>query len=418
MSIGSLLKRFAICLLSTLLLTQSVYVPQSITERVRQYTGGLEFDYAGWTLDSLGLKLGMAGVAPTDHLSPETQKRVVTSYFDLVRQYNDLENKVEQAYADPSIQDPAQAVAAELAQQAQLQKLLDRLAPVAESILQAQVTSVLQDNGLTLGGQPIPSVLYHTTPLPKALIVSPRDTIRQDVNISLLANLTLDQISALEEKISSALDVSVLVVDIGGVGIYPTMVQSTSNLNWVVGTIAHEWTHNFLDFRPLGWHYETNAQLRTMNETTASIIGNEVGAQVMAQYYPDRQTGSVNPPAQPVKAAAVSLDSATFDFNQEMHATRVRVDELLKEGKINEAESYMEQRRQVFWEHGYLIRKLNQAYFAFYGAYADTPGGAAGEDPVGPAVRELRQQSTTLADFLNRISWMTTFEQLQKAVSK
>lgn len=418
MAIGSLLKRLVIYLLSILLLTQSVYMPQSITERVRQYTGGLEFDYAGWTLDSLGLKLGMAGVAPTDHLSPETQKRVVTSYFDLVRQYNDLENKVEQAYADPSIQDPAQAAAAELAQQAQLQKLLDRLAPLAESILQAQVTSVLQDNGLTLGGQPIPSVLYHTTPLPKALIVSPRDTIRQDVNISLLANLTLDQISALEEKISSALDVSVLVVDIGGVGIYPTMVQSTSNLNWVVGTIAHEWTHNFLDFRPLGWHYETNAQLRTMNETTASIIGNEVGAQVMAQYYPDLQAGALNTAPQAAKAAAVSLESASFDFNQEMHATRVRVDELLKAGKIDEAESYMEQRRQVFWEHGYLIRKLNQAYFAFYGAYADTPGGAAGEDPVGPAVRELRQQSTTLADFLNRISWMTSFEQLQKAVAK
>jgi hypothetical protein len=67
-------------------------------------------------------------------------------------------------------------------------------------------------------------------------------------------------------------------------------------------------------------------------------------------------------------------------------------------------------------QHGYLIRKLNQAYFAFYGAYADTPGGAAGEDPVGPAVRALRQQSASLADFLNRISWMTSFDQLQAAV--
>ena len=49
----------------------------------------------------------------------------------------------------------------------------------------------------------------------------------------------------------------------------------------------------------------------------------------------------------------------------------------------------MEQRRQLFVENGYYIRKLNQAYFAFYGAYADVPGGAAGEDPVGPAVRAL-----------------------------
>jgi len=77
----------------------------------------------------------------------------------------------------------------------------------------------------------------------------------------------------------------------------------------------------------------------------------------------------------------------------------------------------MEARRVFFWENGYLIRKLNQAYFAFHGAYADQPGGAAGEDPVGAAVRALRSQSLSLADFLNRISWMSSFEQLKKAVS-
>jgi hypothetical protein len=99
-----------------------------------------------------------------------------------------------------------------------------------------------------------------------------------------------------------------------------------------------------------------------------------------------------------------------------MHATRVRVDQLLAEGKIEEAETYMEQRRVFFWEHGYLIRKLNQAYFAFYGAYADEPGGAAGADPVGAAVRLLRGKSTSLADFINRIAWMWRYDQLTKAV--
>ena len=76
----------------------------------------------------------------------------------------------------------------------------------------------------------------------------------------------------------------------------------------------------------------------------------------------------------------------------------------------------MKARREIFWENGYTIRKLNQAYFAFYGAYADVPGGAAGEDPVGPAVRELRAQSGSLAEFVNRISWMTSFAQLQAAI--
>ena len=99
-----------------------------------------------------------------------------------------------------------------------------------------------------------------------------------------------------------------------------------------------------------------------------------------------------------------------------MHETRIKADELLAEGKIEEAEAYMEQRREVFWENGFLIRKLNQAYFAFHGAYADSPGGAAGEDPVGPAVRALREQSDSLADFINTIAWMTSFEELQQAI--
>ncbi len=77
----------------------------------------------------------------------------------------------------------------------------------------------------------------------------------------------------------------------------------------------------------------------------------------------------------------------------------------------------MDQRQQVFLRNGYLIRKLNQAYFAFYGAYADQPGGAAGNDPVGGAVRELRAESPTLADFVNRISWMSSFDDLKKAVN-
>jgi hypothetical protein len=99
-----------------------------------------------------------------------------------------------------------------------------------------------------------------------------------------------------------------------------------------------------------------------------------------------------------------------------MHTTRVTVDAMLAAGKIEEAEAYMEARREIFWQNGYTIRKLNQAYFAFYGAYADVPGGAAGEDPVGPAVRALREQSDSLADFVNRISWMTSFEELQAAI--
>ncbi|HSK67433.1 MAG TPA: hypothetical protein VK888_10915, partial [Anaerolineales bacterium] len=160
--------------------------------------------------------------------------------------------------------------------------------------------------------------------------------------------------------------------------------------------------------------------LRTMNETTASIAGGEVGTYVLHKHYPEL-LASVSHQEQVSLAKDLSSteklqDSLTFDFRAEMHETRVKADELLAEGKIEEAEAYMEQRREVFWENGYLIRKLNQAYFAFHGAYADSPGGAAGEDPVGPAVRALREQSDSLADFINTIAWMTSFEELLEAI--
>jgi len=83
---------------------------------------------------------------------------------------------------------------------------------------------------------------------------------------------------------------------------------------------------------------------------------------------------------------------------------------------IEEAEAYMEERRIIFVENGYNIRRLNQAYFAFHGAYADQPGGAAGEDPVGEAVRNLRAQSESLADFVRKIAWVTSYERLQQLV--
>ena len=186
-----------------------------------------------------------------------------------------------------------------------------------------------------------------------------------------------------------------LVEEVGGIGTYPTMVQETDDLNWLLEVISHEWIHNYLELRPLGINYDTTPELRTMNETTASLAGKEIASAVIARYYPERVPPP--PPPQPItppsdQKPTEPASPPAFDFRAEMHITRLHVDELLAAGKIDDAESYMEQRRQFLWDNGYQIRKLNQAYFAFHGAYADEPGGAAGNDPVGPAVRALRDK--------------------------
>jgi len=408
-----------VLLMGILLLAYSTVPPGDQLERVRAFTRHIEFDYVTWTLNALGGKIRDGALGTQTYLVNEQfERQVVLDYIELVERVQRAEGHLENIFADPEVSNPELASALVRRQLGEMYAEREQLAPLAEAVLQNQVTTTVAELGLTYGGQPFPPVLYRTTPLPTALIISPRDVIRQDYNISLPPDMTADERTILEEQVDSALDISSLVVNVGGIGLYPTMVMQSTSLNWLAEVISHEWTHNFLTLRPLGVSYMKSPELRTINETAASIAGKEIGSALIERYYPDMVP---LPPAETPDAPEEDEPAQVpppFDFRTEMRNTRERADDLLAEGKIDEAEDYMETRRQVFWEHGYRIRKLNQAYFAFYGAYADLPGGAAGEDPVGEAVRSLRAESSTLADFLKHISWMTSFEQLQKAVEE
>lgn len=390
------------------------------SDQVRTHTREIEFDYPNWVLDAAWTKLMQGAIGAPFLFDRGTNKQIVFEYLRVTEQLMQTEYAIEQIYTNPDIADKEAESEFLRTQRDQLVDRQSLIAPFAEATLQSQVVEALAELGLTSGGQTLPPLLYHTTSTPLALIVAPRDRIVQLTNISILPSLTLNDQIHLEDEVANSLDVSTLVVPIGGVGVYPTMVMETTDLHWILDTIAHEWTHNYLTLRPLGLKYSATPELRTMNETTASIAGGEVGTYVLEKYYPEL----VPPPPPPPPAdssnnappPAPSEVPPPFDFRAEMHETRVRTDELLSEGKIEEAEAYMEQRREFMWQNGYPIRKLNQAYFAFHGAYADVPGGAAGEDPVGPAVRALREKSGSLEEFINSIAWMTSFEQLKQAI--
>ena len=390
------------------------------SDRVRFFTRDIEFDYPNWVWGATWLKIEQSALNAPFLFERGTNKQLVFEYLRVTQQLIQTEGSIEQIFADPAVTDKETTSAFLRTKRDELIAKQNSLAPFAESALQSQLSEALAQLGLTMAGQPLPPTLYHVSSTPLALIVAPRDRIHQIANVSVLPTLTLDEQIKLEDEVAQSLDVSTLVVGIGGVGVYPTMVTETTDLRWMLETIGHEWIHNYLNIRPLGLNYSTTPELRTMNETTASIAGSEVGNFVLQDYYPEMLASSTS-------RGLISLDQSflpsngiddppPFDVRAEMHETRVAADEMLAQGKIEEAEAYMETRRQLFWENGYLLRKLNQAYFAFHGAYADTPGGAAGEDPVGPAVRALREQSDSLEDFINAIAWMTSFEQIQEAI--
>lgn len=411
-----LLLRFIILLLIvSFLVGGSVVPPMGLSSLVRAHTRWIEFDFSTWTLGAVAEKLSSWGLKLNRFLTPQEQHQLVLDYLDQVREVQDLSLELLHLYTDPTVENPEETSQSLQKVLADEQQRLSALAPVAESILQAQLMDVLWENGLGWLGQIFPPSLYQTSDIPHSLIVSPRKEIRQVLDISLYPGLNADEMDQLEMIVLNELDYSALVVPVGGIGTYPTMVMQSADLVWLTEVIAHEWVHNYLTLRPLGMNYYTTEALRTINETTASLVGKEIGLMVLHKYYPafvppeaDTSAGEKR-----VTEDAVEHDLETFDFQDEMHTTRVKADQLLAEGEVDAAEAYMESRREFFWENGYTIRKLNQAYFAFYGAYNDIPGGgAAGEDPVGPAVVAFRDRFESPADFLKAISRVNSFEEL------
>lgn len=374
---------------------------------IRNVVQNQEFDFVGWEIDSLAAKALYSLAPPNSYLPADAEKSIVLEYFDLVRQAQQLERSIAEIYADPSIPSPETAAVEKQGQFKSVRSQINKIQPLAEGVIQDQIGEILAESGIDTAGRSFPPVELHFTPLPSMLVISPRQRVEAIHFYSLKNGVeTADRVK-MEEEIDSRLDVSSLVVDIGGLAAYPAMMLESSSLNWVIETGAHEWTHHYLTLHPLGILYDTDPQLRTMNETTASIVGTEIGEKVVDRFYPEYSLPKTEESAGQVE----QQEPPAFDFRAEMHQTRLQVDELLAQNKVEKAEVYMEERRLFFWENGYHIRKINQAYFAFYGAYADEAG-AAGQDPVGPAVVALRNQSDSIQTFLETMAGLTSYDDL------
>ncbi|MCL5999748.1 MAG: hypothetical protein M1546_27350 [Chloroflexi bacterium] len=378
---------------------------------------GKLFNFVNWEFDAALAKVGHELVLSQLGLSDTDEVALVRAYMRRVSNFQQLEGQINRVYADPAVKDAATATAELRAQRDQLRAELNARQNLVEAIVQEQIESVLRDEGFAVGGQVIPPLRFRFTELPDVLIISRRDKIERIDQRELTTGLTVDQFDQIERGVDKRLDVSSLVTPIGGLGAYPTMLPETSSLVYTIETAAHEWTHNYLFFAPVGLNYADDPTSRVINETTAVIVENEIGRRVLQRYYPDlvRVEPTQDDQAKPTPTAPKN-EPPPFDFNKEMRETRLRADELLAAGKIEEAEAYMEARRAVFVKNGYFVRKLNQAYFAFHGAYNATPGGApaAGRDPIGPAVQALRQHSASVGDFLRKIATVRTLEDVQR----
>lgn len=452
--IRSLLEH-AVFFLALVLLFTGDGPPPSPDTKLDRIVGPDRFDYIAWLAEAYTEK-GEQGLVPIQNFMDDSQRaQFVVDYLDRTRRLLDARREVERVYADPSVADPDAASAGLRAERDRLRAEVEQRRPTAEAILEAQITAVLLDEGMGIGGRVFPPVQARITPLPNILIISPRDEIKREPGVSLSAGLSVERSEQIENDVFSQLDKSALVTPIGGLAVYPSMIVETQDLLFLLQTTSHEWVHHWLFFRPLGiqllLNSVTGGDTLTINETVASLVGDELGILILKRFYPEiarRDYAYVYEPPQPEPDASAppAEDPNAFNFNREMHTTRVQVDEYLASARelkakaieaeaagraddgralraeaqtwIDKAETYMEERRKLFVANGYWwIRKLNQAYFAFYGSYADQPG-ASGADPLGPAVRDLRKKVSKIADFLNAVAPIISLDDLKRALAQ
>jgi hypothetical protein len=264
-----------------------------------------------------------------------------------------------------------------------------------EASIEGRLDAVLQDLDLNarlplLGGLSVfPPVDVELVSPPRVLVIAPRDLIERQSTGLLRPDLSLADIETIEAQAERAdSTISALVVRSGGVATYPAIVTDTRSYRGTLETAAHEWVHHYLAFYPLGIRYFMSSDVAAINETVADIVGDEVAAIAF-----ERFGDPTAPPPPPGTSPSV-------DRNEVLRDLRLEVDALLAEGRVLEAEQRMDEVRVELCVAGVCIRKINQAYFAWFGTYTARPDSV---DPLGPQLRELRELSSDVAAFLARV---------------
>lgn len=267
-----------LCLGISLLFNHNSDQPSLLQNRILAVARGESFDYAEWELQALWNKAQQELWGYHAFIPEADRSAYVLAYFDRKQQLSSLESQLAQP----------QDLATLAHLQTQHHRLTDEInvaQALVEHIIEGQVSSILRDEGLAFLGQVLPPVTMRFLDIPDVLVVSPREEIHQAMTLT-LQPMTFEERIALEARIAQAVpDYAVWITPIGGVGVWPAMITETDHAVVAFEITAHEWTHHYLIFFPLGLGYFANPETRIINETTATVMGNEVGNLVIQRFY-------------------------------------------------------------------------------------------------------------------------------------
>jgi hypothetical protein len=371
-----------------------------------------EYNIPAWELRNFPSKwLYAAGSLFRAKLSVAEEDARLQRFFDLTREIDALEQEASDASQRGAAPDEAR-----LASLSEKRRERDRLENSVEAIIEGRLGQVISQQGLTRTPLHVvwPPVDFELTRSPYTLAVSPRDRIALIDSRLLREDLSLTEIENIEAATQRRQGVSALAFPTGGIGAYPTIVDYPQSYRQALEVVAHEWTHNYLAFRPLGFNYYDSYELRALNETVAELVGQELASAALQR----RPLPAVDAQAPAQRRREGRSSETPVDVGAELRRLRGEVDALLWAGKIEEAEALMEQRRQELAARGVRIRKINQAYFAFVNLYAGERGSPGATNPIGPKVDELRRRAGSLAAFVRIAGGLTSVRELDEALAK
>ena len=378
------------------------------------------YSITGWEVWNLADKWlhKLSVLLPGRGKSDSEKRDDLYRYFDLGRELLTARDALNRAMSDPSaggvasLEEEVELIAGERSV----------LRDGVEETIESALSTAIRESGLSRWERFVfPPVDIRLSGPPIVLLTSPRDRIDRQHEVLMEPDISLVVRERLEDSLMAEHDVAAISFQVGGLAAYPASVLDIIPLDDTFRTSAHEWVHHYMAFRPLGQKMFTSAEMVTLNETLADIVGREIGDRARELLL----EGAGSPPslclsplggetgsdcATPLPAPESGLHDRDehFGFNEEMRETRLRVDELLANGKVDEAEAYMEERRLFFVENGYPIRRLNQAYFAFHGTYAEN---AASSSPIAGQLNRFRGLIPDLQAFVVEMADISSYQQ-------
>ncbi len=376
------------------------------------HAAGWLFDIIFWEADNFPdkwLHIAYSWMPWTD--TRESDRRAqFQRYQEVTAELSEVRDELNRASSAAS---PDRAALSEL--QARFERLSsesaglrDGVEEYLESALSKQVAAQDLD---AFGGMIWPPVDFRLDQSPSLLVMSPRDRIERIENYLIKPDIPPEKAEAIEEAILEDQDVSAIIMRTGGLGSYPATVTPRRDPMRLLEVAGHEWIHNYLFFKPLGINFFDSQEMTTLNETVADMAGRELGRMAYAAL-----TGEEVEVLVPPRDAESNGESPKdeFDFFRFMRETRLRTDELLAEGKIEEAELYMEERRIELQDHRIYIRKINQAYFAFTGSYGES---GASVSPVASQLWDLRMRSGSVGEFVKTVAGVSSPEEFDDLIA-